>query len=175
MIANDGPNFIVIFDRGRRPIEMKPPYTAWSIVTDDVLFKSNTYGIRGIVVSGGPRSDWMSNESKERTWFYGGPGDDTLFGGSGKDTLVGGPGQDKLYATGPAGDLLSGGEGNDYLVGGEGPDYLQGGSGLDRADGKGGTDQCEAEWRENCESGIRLDPDPSRIPPPDIPFTRPPG
>ncbi|MFE9469319.1 hypothetical protein ACFYNW_38020 [Streptomyces virginiae] len=175
VVANDGERFIIIFDRGRRPIEVKTPLTGWWTVLDNIVFKSTTDGVRGIVVSGGDQDDWLSNESKERTWFYGGSGNDSLYGSTGKDTLTGGPGQDKLYAKGPAGDLLSGGGGNDYLEGGEGPDYLQGGADMDVADGKGGTDQCDAEWRKNCESGIRLDPDPNPVPPPNIPFTRPPG
>ncbi|WP_225828649.1 calcium-binding protein [Streptomyces naphthomycinicus] len=174
MISNDGANFIQIFDRARRPIEVQSPLTSWWTVIDSV-FKSTTYGIRGIVVSAGDQNDNLSNESKERTWFYGGSGNDYLFGGTGKDKLVGGSGQDRLYAKGPAGDLLSGGGGNDGLYGGEGPDYLQGGAGTDSADGRGGTDQCEAEFEINCEADTRFNPEPNRVPPPNIPFTRAPG
>ncbi|MER6443741.1 hypothetical protein [Streptomyces venezuelae] len=53
---------------------------------------------------------------------------------------------------------------SDYLEGGEGADYLQGGAGADVADGKGGTDQCEAAYKKNCESGIRLDPETNPAP-----------
>ncbi|MFF8848033.1 hypothetical protein ACF08N_35935 [Streptomyces sp. NPDC015127] len=175
VIANDGANFIVIFDRGRWPIEVKPPLTGWWTVLNNVVFKSTTYGVRGIDVSAGDGDDILSSYgSSMPTRMYGGSGDDVLYGGTGKDTLVGGSGGDKLYARGSAGDLLSGGEGNDGLYGGEGPDWLKGGAGIDSSDGKGGTDQCEAEHEIFCEAELSLNPNPNPVPPPDIPFSRSP-
>ncbi|MER6781942.1 MULTISPECIES: calcium-binding protein [unclassified Streptomyces] len=176
VIADDGANFIVIFDRGKWPIEVKPPLTGWWTVIDDFGFKSTTYGVRGIDVSAGDGNDNLSSyESSMPTRMYGGSGDDVLYGGTGKDKLVGGSGRDELYAKGSAGDLLSGGEGNDGLYGGEGPDWLKGGAGIDVADGKGGVDQCEAEHEIFCEAELRLNPNPNPVPHPDIPFSRPPG
>lgn len=115
--------------------------------------------------------DSFANGTAERTYAYGGNGDDLLRGGSerdylygqagadklmghgGSDNLYGGTGNDRLYSAGDrhfdlpdtSHNTLDGGDGNDSLFGSEGNDTLRGRNGDDHLFGRGGADNLQGE------------------------------
>jgi hypothetical protein len=80
--------------------------------------------VGAIVVDGGFGNDriTISNALTQRTYLYGGKGNDSLIGGGGRDRLFGGAGNDALNGRG----------GNDILYGGAGADTLRDVRGVNR-------------------------------------------
>ncbi len=106
---------------------------------NDVLIGPKYGGAR---FEGGEGDDVLiatSRRHKDRHFFYGGAGDDTLIGGGGSDVLDGGPGNDTIKG-GSGDNQIFAGHGNDTILDGEGNSVIHTGPGRNTVVSEAGDD-----------------------------------
>lgn len=93
--------------------------------------------------------DRIHDETRDRGWLMGGPGNDTIIGSPGGAMATGNEGDDSIETMGANDEIYGGdgrdvvhaGGGNDYVEGNEGGDVLYGEDGRDRLLGNDGNDE----------------------------------